>query len=58
MGIMGSLIPVQWTNGYCCIPQSFNKIKKLIDWVSKPSSGRKFLFCDYIIAHTNTMDMI
>ncbi len=55
---MGSLIPVQWTNGYCCIPQSFNKIKKLIDWVSKPSSGRKFLFCDYVIARTNTMDMI
>jgi hypothetical protein len=25
-----------WIDGYCCIPQSINKIKKLIDWVSKP----------------------
>jgi hypothetical protein len=40
-----------WTNGYCCIPQSINKIKNLIDWVSMPPSGRKFLFCAYVIAH-------
>ncbi len=32
-----SLIPVQyifWTNGYCCIVQNINKIKKMIDWAS------------------------
>jgi hypothetical protein len=33
-----------WTDGYCCIPQSINKIKDLIDWVSMPTSGRTFLF--------------
>jgi hypothetical protein len=47
-----------WTNGYCCIPQSINKIKKLINWVSKPPSGRKVLFCDYVKVRINTMAMV
>jgi hypothetical protein len=47
-----------WTNGYCCISKSINKFKKIIDWVSKPPSGRKCLFCAYVIARFNTMAMI
>jgi hypothetical protein len=34
------------------------KLKKMIDWISKPPSGRKFLFCAYVIARINTMAMI
>ena len=34
------------------------KIKKNIDWVSKPPKGRKFIFCAYVIARINTMAMI
>ena len=61
MGIVGSLIPVQyifWTNGYCCIVQSINKIKNFIEWVSMPPKARTFLFCAYVIARINTMAMI
>ena len=52
MGIMGSLIPVEYIfriNGFCCIPQSIDKIKNFIAWVSMPPSERKFLFCAYVI---------
>ncbi len=60
MGIMGSayLYNIFWTNGYCRIPQSINKLKKLINWVSNPPSGRKFLFCADVIARKNTMGMV
>ena len=46
------------TNGYCCISQSINKIIKFIDWVSKPPTGRKFIFCAYVIVRINTKSVV